>query len=100
MKSHPPPDPKDVTNATARPAVQFDWEDWREYLEDSDISDDQKRELIETLWAIVTGFVDLGFGLNPTQQICGEVIDLKAVLEAAVLSSDDTHTKDEQEDAA
>lgn len=94
------PDDEPHKPAHAAPALRFDWEDWREYLDDCDIPDDQKRELIETLWAIVTGFVDLGFGLNPTQQICGETIDLKAVLDAAVLNSDDTHTKDEQEDAA
>jgi len=69
-------------------AIRFDWRDWEQYLENSDLPDDKKREFIETLWAIVMGFVDLGYGLNPAQEICGEVIDLKAVLEAAVLNSD------------
>ncbi|MDJ0825703.1 MAG: hypothetical protein QNJ16_09385 [Rhodobacter sp.] len=69
-------------------ALRFDWEDWLPFLAGSDLSDDQKREFIESLWAIVMGFVDLGFHLNPTAEICGEVIDLKAVLEAAVLNSD------------
>lgn len=71
-------------------AIRFDWRDWEQYLEDSDIPDDKKQEFVETLWAIVMGFVDLGFGLNPTQEICGEVIDVKAVLEAAVLGSDNS----------
>lgn len=100
MKHHPPPIPKPEPREPSRPSVHFNWEDWREYLDDSDIPDDQKRELIETLWAIFTGFVDLGFGLNPTQQICGEVIDLKAVLESAVLRSDDTQSREEKGDTA
>jgi len=80
------------TTSTKNPkptAIRFDWRDWEQYLADSDLPDDKKREFIETLWTIVMGFVDLGFGLNPTQEICGEVIDLKAVLETAVLNSDD-----------
>lgn len=77
------------------PALRFDWRDWTVYFDDSDIPDAKKQELIETLWPIVLGFVDLGFGLNPTQEICGEVIDLKAVLESAVLGSEDTNIADE-----
>lgn len=61
---------------------------WLPYIEDSDLPDEKKQEFIESLWAIVISCVDLGFGLNPTQEICGEVIDLKAVLEATVLNSD------------
>ena len=79
--------------------LRFDWQDWLPYFEDEAIPDDQKQELIETLWAIVTAFVDMGWSLNPTQQICGQDIDLKAVLEQAVLASDFQETRD-KEDAA
>ena len=71
-------------------AIRFDMEDWLPYLKDSNLTDDQKREFLESLWAIVMSCVDLGFHLNPAQEICGEVIDLKAVLEAAVLNSAET----------
>lgn len=66
----------------------FDWQDWLPYFEDADIPDDQKREMIETLWQIVVAFVDLGFDLNPQQQSCGQTLDLKAVLQEAVLKSE------------
>jgi len=57
--------------------------------------DDAKREMIESLWQIVIAFVDLGFDLNPHQsaipdkdaQSCGQNLNLKAVLEVAVLQS-------------
>ena len=41
-------------------------------LEDSDMPLDDQKELIETLWSIVVMFVDLGYDLKPTTQICGE----------------------------
>lgn len=65
------------------PALRFDWTDWLPYLEDQDIPDEQKRELIETLWSIVVAFVDLGWKLNPESEICGEALDLKAILSSA-----------------
>lgn len=75
-----------VHNASARqdaaPALRFDWTDWLPYLEDQDIPDEQKRELIETLWLIVVAFVDLGWRLNPPPGSAGEALDLKAILTA------------------
>jgi len=79
------------------PALYFNWEDWLQYFEDVDAPLEVKREWIETLWAIHVSAVDLGFGLTATQQICGEVIDLKAVLEAAVVKSTGTQETDAKE---
>ncbi len=53
------------------------------------IPDDQKRELIETLWSIVVAFVDFGFGIHPVQQNCGEEAILDAALLRDVLGSED-----------
>lgn len=39
------------------------------YLADTDLSADEKRELIEILWAIMVSFVELGFGVHPLQQV-------------------------------
>lgn len=51
-----------------RPALQIDWEFYARFLEETDATEDQKRELIETLWSIVCSFVNLGFGVEPVQQ--------------------------------
>ena len=64
---------------TPPPAIQIDWQALLPYLEDSDLPDEDKRAFVETLWSIVLSFVDLGYGLNPTQEICGEVIDLNRI---------------------
>lgn len=50
------------------PTLNIDWDLYGEYLEESDMSDDEKRELIETLWNIVVSFVDLGFGIESVQR--------------------------------
>lgn len=70
------------------PALRFDWRDWLPYLEDEDIPEDQKRELIERLWSIVVCFVDLGWSVSSDPLPSGEEFDLKAVLEAAAHNSD------------
>ncbi|MGJ8670994.1 MAG: hypothetical protein ACSHXK_16040 [Oceanococcus sp.] len=63
--------PKDTADDGLQPpSLTIDWELYGKYLEDSDLTDDQKREFIETLWSIVVAFVDLGFGVHPVQQAC------------------------------
>ena len=42
---------------------------YERYLADSGLTDDQKREFLEALWTIIVGFVDLGFGIHPVQQV-------------------------------
>jgi hypothetical protein len=89
------PTPQTATHhATSQ--VAFDWQDWLPHIVDSDIPDDQKQAFIEALWSIVLAFVDLGFDVKSPQETCGESIDLKAALAAAMLNS----SKLEEEDAA
>lgn len=52
----------------ARPALQIDWEFYARFLEESDVSESEKQELLEALWSVVCTFVDLGFGIEPVQQ--------------------------------
>ena len=58
--------------AAAEPPFTLDYEAYAPYLEDSNMSEAQKREFLETLWSIIVSFVDLGFGAHPIQQACGE----------------------------
>lgn len=64
--------PPNNTDIPKRPSLSVDWEVYAAMLEDSDMPLDQQKELIETLWSIVVMFVDLGYDLKPTTQICGE----------------------------
>lgn len=85
-KKHPPGEagkPESETNratsagnSQAMPSLGIDWDYYMRLLEESDAPDEQKRELIATLWNIVVAFVDLGFGVHPIQQAsdaaCGQ----------------------------
>ncbi len=84
--SAPPPSPPP---ASPRPSLVLNWEDWLPYLEDEDASEAEKRQLIETLWSIVVSFVDLGWHIvpePPAEETCGQVLDLTAALNAAVVN--------------
>lgn len=59
----------DLTSA-GPPSITVDWDRYGQYLEDSDLSDAEKRAFLETLWSIVVSFVDVGFGVHPVQQSC------------------------------
>lgn len=58
------------------PIVTVDYELYKHYLEDTDLDEQQKREVLEALWSIITSFVSLGFGVHPLQEIaqlqCGQ----------------------------
>ena len=60
---------------------------------DAGVSDEDKRAMIEAVWSIVMGFMDLNWEVSGREgageKSCGQVLDLKAVLEAAVLNSGD-----------
>jgi hypothetical protein len=39
------------------------------YVDDLDLSEPQKIEFLQTLWSMMSQFVDLGFGTSSAQQI-------------------------------
>jgi len=51
------------------PTLSIDWELYAELLSESDLTDEEKREFIETLWSLVVSFVDLGFGISSESRI-------------------------------
>lgn len=53
---------------TVHRALHLDVDYYQAFLDDVDIPDDQKRELIAICWNIVVQFIDLRFGIHPLQQ--------------------------------
>jgi len=45
---------------------------YEEYLAESGMSDSEKKEFLEAVWSIVCNFVELGFGVHPLQECCGQ----------------------------
>lgn len=48
-------------------AIEFDIEYYQSLFDDDTLSEDLKRQFLETLWAIMVQFVDLGFGIESSQ---------------------------------
>ncbi len=89
------PAPPTKSPPNPQTTIHFDWQEWLPYVENSDLTDAQKQEMIETLWSIVLTFVDLGWDVCPTpQETSGQVPDLRAALAAAVVYSEDTQTEE------
>lgn len=59
-----------------RPVITVDYEKYAHFLEnDPDLTDEQKREYLQTIWNIIVEFVSLGWGVHPLQQAknpCGQ----------------------------
>lgn len=47
--------------------LALDTKKYLPYLEDCDITEAQKAELLSVLWSIMRGFVELGWGVNSIQ---------------------------------
>ena len=55
-------------NHNQNATVEIDYERYQEILDDPDMSESDKRQIIEALWQIIVQFVDLGIGVHPMQQ--------------------------------
>ena len=94
MTVHPPLKSSNLPETckkTQPPTVHFEWRDWLPYTETSDLTEAQKKELIETLWSIIMAFVDLGWEVGSQHNTCGQHLDLTAAMRAAVLNSKDNN---------
>ena len=57
-------------------ALSVDLGEFEGFLSDSDWTEDQKREYLETIWSIMVEFALLGFGFHPVhqaQESCGKL---------------------------
>lgn len=50
------------------PPLTIDWDLFAEFLGSSDAPEDEKKETVETVFAIMVSFVDLGFGIEASQR--------------------------------
>lgn len=60
-------------NGAAKPRLEIDIDKYQAYLDGSDLTPAQKEDFLRALWSVVVAFVDLGFGVHPVQQACGQV---------------------------
>lgn len=47
--------------------VTVDYDIYARYFENSNLSEADKRQIIDALWGVIVSFVQLGFGVHPAQ---------------------------------
>lgn len=50
-----------------RPSIGVDVDYYQGIIDDPEVSEDRKRELIEVIGGMLVQFIDLGFGVHPVQ---------------------------------
>lgn len=58
--------------ASKAKSIEIDVERYQAVLDEMDGMPEQKEALIRALWSVIVNFVDLGFGVHPVQQVCGQ----------------------------
>lgn len=77
--------------------LQIDTTKYQAYLDDPELSDAQKEQIVQALWKIILCFVDLGYGVSPLEQACGQLIESKdqgGNPDSNLLRSEDTTLSD------
>ncbi|MFA3920698.1 hypothetical protein [Ruegeria hyattellae] len=59
-------------DTSANPILSVDVERYQQYLDDTDLSEAEKAEFLQSLWQVIISFVELGFGVHPLQEVCGK----------------------------
>lgn len=80
-----------VSTASAR-VLQVDVAEYQRYLDDADLSEAQKKDVVEALWSIMVSFVELGFGIHPVQEVCGDLPE--ETLRSSALRPDPAYSED------
>lgn len=76
--------------------MQPDIQKYRHYVDRFDLSEEQKLELIHSIWIIMQSFVDKAFGMHPVQ-LC-QTQDLQQI-PSAIDSQDSPFSKSFRESA-
>lgn len=85
-----------TTNNTERigaSSLSIDWEHYAPYLDDPQIPDHQKEELITLVFEVVLAFADLGFDIAQTNPSCEQVGQNRIILPDDLINSLDETPK-------
>lgn len=63
---------------------------YRPYLDDFDITEEQKAEIIRILWNMMISFVDLGFGQESVQRIFPAIAAISSMDEGGAVKWEDS----------
>lgn len=64
-----------ANGAASKPSAEFDVAEFLHLLDAIDAAESEKLELLSIIANIMEAFVDMGFGIHPVQQACGQVAE-------------------------
>lgn len=80
-------------NQQALPRLTLDMAKYVHFLDESQLSEDEKHEFLQIMWDIVCEFVLMGFGMNTVQQVIEGICDPENCLaEESFATLDSNHT--------
>jgi hypothetical protein len=62
-----------LSNSDSTRSVEINLEAYKPYLESTQLSDEEKMELLRTLHSIIASFIDLGFQIGTGNDVCGQL---------------------------
>jgi hypothetical protein len=68
--------------------LEIDFNRYQDLLDDVQLTDADRTEFLYALWTIIVAFIDLGFGVHPTQKVV-----LPNDLDAEILSTVENYFK-------
>jgi hypothetical protein len=63
-------------------SLEMDAAEWLPYVEEFDISEEQKIELLQMLWNIMSTFVDIGWGVDSIQNFIPALKEFSSVADS------------------
>ena len=82
------------TQEGAAAPLKLDPDEYREHLEEFDLSREQEDELLEALWNILRTFVDIGFGLDSVQLFVSPEDEKASGIDGKLLEKKDVENTD------
>lgn len=76
------PDAATAQSAPPVAVLPLDVQKYREHVDDLDLTEEQKVELLRTLWWIMSAFVDLGFSADSVQHVLPAFAQLTSEIRA------------------
>lgn len=87
-------------NGSSTQPLKFNADEYKDCLNDTDLSEAQKTELLQNLWHIMSAFVDMGWGVDNISLFFPELFNKAAAEEFALDSSTLLDSKDTPKELA
>ena len=59
-------------DTASKPMILVDVEKYQAFLDGWDATQAEKEEFLQRHWNMIVGFVEMGFGVHPLQEVCGK----------------------------